>query len=263
MKPEYASIIGVLVGALIPAIATIIVAKIQRQPKEGSDPAPTIVVVGAYERPPKKQSLWSRSVLFVVGIAGALVGGYIGYLVSVRYGPTTSITADSLPVTAPVVCSFSSELSARHAFPPGALTGVITSPIHCETGLLSSIYSPITVEGNVGKLPFNTYAWLFVYAPDGKYYPQCNDVPANKSNCTLSGEWSMRTYFGDECKSYFLVLVSTDGGGKKFLLDTMDQWEANKSYTGLRGDELKPYEIEELYSVQVETGNCATETPTP
>jgi hypothetical protein len=73
----------------------------------------------------------------------------------------------------------------------------------------------------------------------------------------------MRTYLGDECKSYSLVLISTDSNGTKFLLETMDIWERSGSYTGLRSDELKAFEIKELYSIQVETGGCRAPTPTP
>jgi hypothetical protein len=167
------------------------------------------------------------------------------------------------PTLTPVPCTFHSKSSIRHAFPPSNLTGTITSPHHCETGLLSSHYSPITVEGNVGQIPNNVHAWLFVYGPDGKYYPQCNNIPAKKTDCTVSDEWSMRTYLGNECKPYYLVLVSTNTDVTNILLSTMNDWEDSGSYTGLTRDELKSYEIEEVYSIQVETGVCATQTPTP
>lgn len=176
---------------------------------------------------------------------------------------TATPTFTLAPTLTPVPCAFHSKPSTRHAFPPSNLTGTITLPNHCEIGLLSSRYSPITVEGNIGQIPDNAYSWLFVYGPDGKYYPQCNNIPATKTDCTVSGEWSMRTYLGNECKPYYLVLVSTTIDVTNFLLSTMNTWENSGSYAGLTRDELKPYEIKELYSIQVETGLCATQTPTP
>lgn len=176
---------------------------------------------------------------------------------------TATPTFTLAPTLTPIPCVFHSKPSTRHAFPPSNLTGTITSPSQCDIGLLSSRYSPITVEGNVEQISDNVAYWLFVYGPDGKYYPQCNNIPATKANCTVSGEWSMRTYLGSECKPYYLVLVSTNADVTDFLLSTMNIWENSGSYTGLTRDELKSYEIEEIYSIQVETRTCVTQTPTP
>jgi len=133
-------------------------------------------------------------------------------------------------------------------------------------GIISGRQSPITAEGNTQKNPNGSYLWLFVYAPDGKYFPQCNKLTNTEAECTISGdfsgEWSMRTYLADECKPYYLVLVSTNKDATNFLLETMKSSVSSGSY-GLSRDQLKPYEIKELDSVQVETGPCATQTPTP
>lgn len=259
MNPEIIyPIVGTIIGTLISALATIVVAIIQKK-SEPPGKTGTSKAKPHIDKPRSKNKLWYFITLFV---AGALVGGFIGYRLSIsRNSPTPTIIAES--TLTPIPCSFHANSSTRHAFPPGNLTGTITSPKHCETGLLASRYSPITVEGSMGQIPNNAQAWLFVYGPDGKYYPQCNTNPITKANCTVSSEWSMRTYLGRECKPYFLVLVSTNKDGTNFLLDTMDLWERSGSYTGLRSAELKPYEIQELYSVQVETGVCATQTPTP
>jgi hypothetical protein len=175
---------------------------------------------------------------------------------------TTTPTLTLAPTPTPIPCLFHSKPAARRTFPPSNLTGSITSPENCALGIISGRQSPITAEGVTGQIPNNTYLWLFVYAPDGKYYPQCNSIPATKAKCTIGREWSMRTYFGNECKPYYLVLVSTNNDVTNFLLSTMNTWESSGSYIGLTRDELKPYEITELYSIQVETGLCVTQTPT-
>lgn len=258
MKPETASMVGAILGTLITAIANVIVAKIQKQSGKVSDS--TTDMSPKPKSSPKKQKLWSSVPLFALG---AIVGGVFGYLLSILINFPAPATLILAPTLTPLPCSFNSKPSTRHAFPTSNLIGTITSPNHCETGLLASRYSPITVEGNIGQIPNNTFIWLLVFSPDGKYYLQCNNTPATKTNCTVSGEWSMRTYLGDECRPYSLVLISTDNDGTKFLLETIDIWERSGSYTGLRSEELKPYEIKELYSIQVETGICVTQTLTP
>jgi hypothetical protein len=260
MNPEIIyPIVGTIIGTLITALTTIVVAKIEKSSTTASDTESSILTLHTYKPRPRKPDLRFTIALFA---AGAFVGGVLGYLWSLRINSPTP-TFSSAPTRTPIPCSFYSKSSIRHAFPPGNLTGTITSPGHCETGLLASRYSPITVEGSMGQIPNKTHVWLLVYGPDGKYYPQCNTSPATKADCTVSGEWSMRAYLGSECKPYLLVLVSTNNDGTTFLLNTMDDWERSGSYTGLRSEELKQYEIKELDSVQVETGVCATQTLTP
>jgi hypothetical protein len=180
---------------------------------------------------------------------------------------TVTPTLTLAPTLTPIPCAFHSKPTTRQPFPPSGLIGSIKSPVHCEMGIISSRQSPITTEGVAEQIPNDTYLWLFVFAPDGKYYPQCNNIPATKAECTVNGEWSMRTYLGyssNECKPYYLVLVTTNNDVTSFLLTTMNTWESRKSYPGLRRDELKPYGIKELYSVQLETGICPLmQTPTP
>lgn len=260
MKIEiFAPIIGSILGSLIAAYTSIRVAKIQKPFENKKTSESHIAVLSTYAPPPQKTNL-RLNIIFLM--LGAFVGGLLGYLVSICVNPPPS-TITLVATLTPTPCSFHSKISTRHAFPTSDLIGNITSPNHCETGLLSSIYSPITVEGTIGQIPYNTHSWLFVYSPDGKYYPQCNNKPASKAECTISGEWSMRAYLGYECKPYFLVLISTDNDGSKFLLHTMNIWEKSGDYVGLTSEELRPYEIKELYSIQIETGVCAAQTLAP
>jgi hypothetical protein len=259
MSPELIAVIGVC----IPVLGNILV-EIIRKTSNQKTPALNIALPPNVSLIPRSRSKDKAKSWLITGII-ALIFGVLGYLLGVwlNFSPSTSRNNAVAPTLTPTPCSFHSKPFTRQAFAPSNLTGTIISPKHCEIGLLSSIYSPITVEGTIGKIPYSSHSWLFVYGPDGKYYPQCNSTPATKRNCTLSGEWSMRTYLGDECKPYFLVLISADNEGTKFLLETMDIWESSGSYTGLRSEELKPYEIKELYSIEIETGICAMPTLIP
>jgi hypothetical protein len=176
---------------------------------------------------------------------------------------TATPTLTVVPALTPVPCVFHFKPATRNPFPPSNLTGSITSPTNCDMGVISGRQSPIAVQGTAQEIPSSSYLWLFVYAPDGKYYPQCNNIPATKRECTLSDEWSMRTYLGYECKPFYLVLVSMNSDATNFLLSTLNAWQSSGSYTGLTRNELKPYEIKELQSIQVETGVCTSQTPTP
>ncbi len=236
--------IATIAAALFGAIAPIIVALIEKQ------------------KPPKPNS--KKPKLWLWGVTFAVVGGLVGYILGTQLNspiPTTVTVANTL-----TPCSFHSKPSIRRAFPPSNLTGSITSPAHCDLGIISGRQSPITAEGTTQKIPNGSYLWLFVYAPDGKYYPQCNKLAGTEAECTISGdfsdEWTMRTYLADECKPYYLVLVSTNKNATNFLLNTMKTSVSSGSY-GLTRAQLKPYDIKELDRVQVETGPCATQTSTP
>lgn len=208
-----------------------------------------------------------RTILAIIGVVFVYLALSKSYLTNTSASPTPiSAPASTLALPTPIPCSFNSK--SRRPFPPSNLAGSIAIPANCDTGIIFGRQSPSTTEGTIQQeIPSGSDLWLFVYAPDGKYYPQCNNLTTTKAECTISGgfsgEWSMRTYLADECKPYYLVLVSTNNDVTNFLLSTMNIWESSGSYVGLTRDELKPYEIKELYSVQVETGLCATQTPTP
>jgi hypothetical protein len=96
---------------------------------------------------------------------------------------------------------------------------------------------------------------LLVYAPNNKYYPQCDDAPQGRCGANYdNGRWAVETWLGREgCKEHFhLVLVAVDETGDSFLRNTMESWAAAKSFLGLTAAEL-PEGITELDSIEVET----------
>jgi hypothetical protein len=226
-------------------------------------------LIGKIEYKDIKIGTENRLVRVIVGVMGVVFVYWAlkSYLFPAQLTPTpetltpTTVSLPATPTLAP--CQFHSNPSARQPFPPSSLTGSITSPAQCAMGINSGKQSRTATEGTAGQIPGDHSLWLLVYGPDGKYYPQCNQASVTKADCTLQEEWSMRTYLGADCKPYALVLVSADQAATDFLLSTMIDWQNSNSYTGLRREELKPYQIQELTSVQVETGSCAEATATP
>jgi hypothetical protein len=135
------------------------------------------------------------------------------------------------------------------------LTGSITSHDQCTTGLPAE--SPITVSGTAAAVPEDAFLWLLVYAPNGKYYPQCNDAKEGLCGANYAdGAWQVDVYLGEKgrLERFHLVLVTVDGAGNESLTETMVKWAASGDYAGLEPNQL-PVGIQELDSIQVETAD--------
>ena len=138
--------------------------------------------------------------------------------------------------------------------PYSDLGGRITDPAHCQIGLPAGV--PIQASGTIQNIPPGVYLWVFVYAANARYYPQCNDALAGQCGVEhTNGAWSVTVYLGRAgVKEHFhLVLVETNGSGNDFLIGKMKEWAEEGFFPGLLANELKDYMVKELDSIQVET----------
>ena len=142
----------------------------------------------------------------------------------------------------------------RTALPISSLLGEITQPEPCTIGLMAQ--QAIPVGGTAVDVPDEAFLWLFVYTPDGRYYPQCDDALEGRCGANYSqGIWSVITFLGrPNCMEHFaLVLVVTDSAGNSFLTQTLKEWAEGNSYAGFNTGEVLEHNITEVDSIDVET----------
>ncbi len=139
-------------------------------------------------------------------------------------------------------------------FPPSWIAGQFSYPEDCRTGLLAG--SPIPVSGVVANVPEGAYLWVFVYAGNDRYYPQCNHALGGDCGViTQNGQWSVTVYLGRKgVKEHFhLALVELDQAANDEITQRMKEWARSGFFPGMAISELDPYPIRELDAIQVET----------
>jgi hypothetical protein len=163
-------------------------------------------------------------------------------------------TATPTPTPRPT-CEFTAKASNRTSLPRSLIAGEITEPQHCGTGY-PTVPMNITSGGTAGELPVDTFLWLFVFAPDGKYYPQCDDASEGRCGVNLSqGKWGVNVFLGQpNCKEHFhLVLVETNRDSDQFFKNTMISWAEANSYDGFTVGDILDRGVRELDGIEVET----------
>jgi hypothetical protein len=157
----------------------------------------------------------------------------------------------------PGCAGFSAPIVARPAhFPRSSLSGYIGKPANCQVGLPPA--SPVITTGviDADPIPGGRFVWVFVYASNSRYYPQCIDALHGRCGVEQSDSaWQVISYLGRAgLKEHFhLVLVELNQTGQDFLVPRMQEWAQADSFPGLAPTELDTFDVKELHSIQVET----------
>lgn len=176
--------------------------------------------------------------------------------------PAPTATATTSPISPPLPgCeSFTAHANPRRALPESELDGEILIPTDCTVGIAGG--APIVVSGTVEEPPGSHHLWLLVYAPNGRYYPQCdNPLVGGCAVTSGDGTWSVVAFVGrPECREHsHLVLVEVDAAANRTLAERMYQWaEAQQyaeavSFEGLTAGELNELGVTELDAIEIET----------
>jgi len=139
-------------------------------------------------------------------------------------------------------------------FPPSAFAGQFSYPEDCRTGLQAG--SPIPVNGVASNVPEEANLWVFVYAGNEKYYPQCNNALIGDCGVFPQGsKWSVTVYLGRKGikERFHLALLELDQIANDELTQKMKTWAEMGFFPGIAISELDPYIIKELDAIQVET----------
>jgi len=162
----------------------------------------------------------------------------------------------SFNIIPPPNCQFTAKVIPPPLLSLSSVTGTINTPERCEAEI--PVANAVPANGTTSKLPNDVFLWLFVYAPNGRIYPQCNDAAKGLCGANFDGKvWGVSIYLGNpnypKCKErFYLVLVSVDFEGNKFLIDEMmKQGQANK-FDGFATGSIKG-SIEEVARLEVET----------
>jgi hypothetical protein len=161
-------------------------------------------------------------------------------------------------------CEFTAASIAPPPFNKSSLEGTINPPERCESNL--PVGQLVNAGGIASDIPRNVFLWLLVFAPDGRFYPQCNDATKGLCGANYNAEvWGVPIFLGNpaypNCKErFYLVLVSVDPDGNDFLTSAMMEQGKKNKFTGFASGDL-PEGIEELTSLEVETDGSTNSCP--
>ena len=142
------------------------------------------------------------------------------------------------------------------------MTGSIDEPLECAD---VPIGVAVDTTGTV-QLDSGFTAWILIYAPNGRYYPQRNSDPAG--SCTAAADmttgeaWSVDSYFGllgDPVTPFDVVLVAVDAAMHDALIQ---YWQTSCEaglFEGLTPEELIALGI--IYELSEITVNGVVDIP--
>jgi hypothetical protein len=132
----------------------------------------------------------------------------------------------------------------------------INSPAPCTTGITSG--DAIPASGGYTN-PDNAIIWVFVYPPNGPFYPQspnaCEGSPSPPP-VQGGGGWNVPVYFGntgDSSRSFDLVVVFTDQAGSDYIGQKLNEDCNNGFYDGISAGELNGLNISTKAVITVQT----------
>jgi hypothetical protein len=166
-------------------------------------------------------------------------------------------------VILPPPCPFTGANIPEPTLSHSSLLGTFTTPEECSIEL--PIEKPVAADGTASDIPKNVFLWLFVYARNNRFYPQCDDAAKGLCGANYNGaEWSNTFYLGSKtypnCKErFYLILASVDADGNEFLISEMLK-QSKTGYNGFLIGEL-PSGIEELSNLEVETAGNTKSCP--
>lgn len=172
---------------------------------------------------------------------------------------TFTPTATRTPTPIPVSPTATPCQSTRQKLNPGALTGsaTIDSLTNCSTGYPSG--EPVVVTGIYSGTSPGTVLWVFVYPPNGPYYPQSPDACAGSSSPPPSqsgGSWNVPIYLGnvgDPSKQFDVVVAIMDQTASDTIGQMLHDDCLNGLYDGITANQLSTMNVSEKASVTIQT----------
>lgn len=93
----------------------------------------------------------------------------------------------------------------------------------------------ITALGSYPAAPAGNL-WIFVIAPNGRYYPQSEDACGGRPTPQINGRWEMRVGLGDAANvglAFKILPTIANAAASQSLLDTLRAWCGANNYPGL------------------------------
>jgi|SRR5687768_8610769 len=162
---------------------------------------------------------------------------------------TPSITPSPQPV-----CQSSSPSLNTASFGGSAW---INTPTDCTTNITSG--EAVPANGGYNNLPANAIIWVFVYPPNGPFYPQSPNACAGSPSPYPSqggGGWSVPVYFGnpgDSSRPFDLVLMVTDQTGSDYIGQRLYEDCSNGFFDGISAGDLAALNITTKAVLTVQT----------
>jgi hypothetical protein len=166
----------------------------------------------------------------------------------------TRTVTPSLTLSPHPVCQPTSSYLDTYSFGGSAW---INSPSDCTSGITSG--AAIPASGGYSGLPDGTILWVFVYPPNGPYYPQSPDACAASPSpypAQGGGGWGVPAYFGntgDSSRSFDLVVMVTDQAGSDYIGQRLYEDCLNGFYDGISAGELAQLNITQKAFITVQT----------
>lgn len=133
----------------------------------------------------------------------------------------------------------------------------ITSPANCSTDHDPGVQT--NTAGTYAGIPQGTVIWVFVYPPNGPYYPQSPnacDGPLSPPPDQSGVNWEVPSYLGtlnDHLKWFDIVVVLADQDASNTIRQRLYEDCQNQSYDGITAAELSQMNITEKESITVRT----------
>jgi hypothetical protein len=133
----------------------------------------------------------------------------------------------------------------------------INFPVHCTLDIKPG--EAVSASGGYSNLPPNTIVWVFVYPPNGPFYPQSPNACAGPPSPYPSqggGGWSVPAYFGnpeDTSKLFDLIVMVTDHAGSNFIGQRLYEDCSNDYFDGISAGELAGLNITTKATINIKT----------
>lgn len=133
----------------------------------------------------------------------------------------------------------------------------INTPAHCTTSIAAG--EPIPVSGGYSNLPSDAVIWVFVYPPNGPFYPQSPNACASSPSPYPSqggGGWSVPAYFGnlgDSSKYFDLVVMVTDQAGSDYIGQRLYEDCSGGFFDGISASDLASLNITTKATIIIKT----------
>jgi len=167
--------------------------------------------------------------------------------------PTKTFTPSYTPSLPPVCLTISPYIDTA-SFSGSAW---INTPAHCTTNITSG--EPIPASGGYAALPPGTILWVFVYPPNGPFYPQSPNACASSPSPYPSqggGGWSVPVYFGnlgDPSKFFDLVVMVTDQAGSDYIGQRLYEDCSGGFFDGISAGDLASLDITTKATITIKT----------
>lgn len=166
----------------------------------------------------------------------------------------TPIPPTRTPTQTAIVC-----LSTRTPLAGTTFGGTVTidGPGFCST--THSPGTPINTTGTYTGIPQGTVIWVFVYPPNGPYYPQSPNAcstPIAPPPAQSAGTWNVPSYLGDlndPPKPFDIVVALADQATSNWIGGKLHEDCVNGDYDGISAAELSQKNIDEKDSITVWT----------